>query len=657
MTRWTRSVPIYVSVLLIGALLPAGVRLAGASATPLVSRPIVWVSGQDSGQVFITRGTTILKTFDFAHGTPAGTPVVPGVGSPTPGLDVASPKPHLITFSPDARFAYVSFQNTNPGRVAVINTATRQVQTVISIPTSLPTTASPRVTQAKPSPDGTFLLVGEVGPPGVIVKVAVDEAHLTWTPGTQLAAPANQGPACLEFSPVDGHAYYDSSLSPMLGVGVLDPATMTLGAFYPTIGDPQCGFHDPIDVGGTPTVIVTDSGTPTGGVNPDLGHVHALDTATDAFTEFSFSPFFAKNLHDNWPVQLEPVGAPTSDSPSIVYGSDRDSDILKQINISTGAINDLTMNPPNVPVNGRGAIDTLDGSGDTVFAAMKETGDLGIVDGFNHQTFLHLHNPDPSCSDPASPNFHKCFVVHAVTVQPLEHTTTTLVVQPASSAFGSSVTFTATVAPATPNPDLSPTGTISFFLDGQATAVATVPLGANGMASFSTSGLGAGHHTVVARYSGDTNFFPSHSAPATATVTAGTTLSGNQGTIIVRSGTSLLLLNATVAGSVVVQPGGTLDVENSTISGGITASNPAALRVCGSTTGGSVSVTRATGFVLIGDPGDDGCAVNAINGSLSLTSNTGGVEALGNHVTGSLVSSGNSGTGAFPEDTAPEIGP
>ncbi|MGI8777894.1 MAG: YncE family protein [Acidimicrobiales bacterium] len=421
------------SVFLLGPLSPA---LPAANAGPSVqpSRPIVWVSGQDAGRVFVTQGTTILKTFDFVNGTPAGTPVIPGVGAATPGLTVPSPKPHLIEFSPDGRFAYVSFQNTSPGQVAVIDTTTRKVQKLITIPNSvgLPAGASPRVTQAKSSPDGTFLLVTEIGPPGTLTRVAVDEVARTWN---VVAGPVVQtggfGPACTSFKPDGTIAYVDSSLSPFLGVAVVDPNTLLPSTLFPTAGDPQCGIHNPIILGGVRQIVVTDNG---GTATPGAGHIHLIDTTTNSFTEVSPSPIPGANLHDNWPVGLQPVGAPTSDTPNTSYESDRDLSKLHQSLLGTS--NDSTLNivdsnvlapdssgcvdpqPNPTCTNPRGAPDTLDGSGNTVFVAMKEAGDLGIIDNFNTQTYLHLVTPDPSCGQVGNTNFHKCFAVHAVTVQP-----------------------------------------------------------------------------------------------------------------------------------------------------------------------------------------------------------------------------------------------
>src|SRR5262249_8349891 len=85
--------------------------------------------------------------------------------------------------------------------------------------------------------------------------------------------------------------------------------------------------------------------------------------------------------------------------------------------------------------------------------------------------------------------------------------TTTVTSSLATSAFGQSVTFTATVSASSG----TPTGTVQFQIDG-VNSGASVSL-VNGSATFSTSSLTsaltAGAHTIAARYSGDANFNPS----------------------------------------------------------------------------------------------------------------------------------------------------
>jgi len=96
----------------------------------------------------------------------------------------------------------------------------------------------------------------------------------------------------------------------------------------------------------------------------------------------------------------------------------------------------------------------------------------------------------------------------------LTSTSTSVTVNPASGAQGSNFTFTATVNGM--NGTGTPTGTVTFS-DGSSTlGTGTV---SNGMASFSSATLAVGAHSVVATYSGDTNFAPSNSGtPAIADV-------------------------------------------------------------------------------------------------------------------------------------------
>ena len=98
-----------------------------------------------------------------------------------------------------------------------------------------------------------------------------------------------------------------------------------------------------------------------------------------------------------------------------------------------------------------------------------------------------------------------------------------------------------------------------------------------------------------------------------------------------------------------------MDIENSTINSGLLAVQSRAIRMCSSTIGGDVTITGATGLVNIGDPGVNACTPNTITGTFMLTGNTGGLDAIGNHITGVTIINGNSGPGAFPGDTTPRI--
>ena len=79
------------------------------------------------------------------------------------------------------------------------------------------------------------------------------------------------------------------------------------------------------------------------------------------------------------------------------------------------------------------------------------------------------------------------------------------------STYGTALTFTATIAPT------SATGTVTFF-DGATAISAAVPV-SGGSASFITSALSAGAHSITAQYSGDANFNPATSPALVQNVT------------------------------------------------------------------------------------------------------------------------------------------
>lgn len=227
-------------------------------------------------------------------------------------------------------------------------------------------------------------------------------------------------------------------------------------------------------------------------------------------------------------------------------------------------------------------------------------------------------------------------------------TTTSLSATPSNPQFGSPITFTATVTPTSTSAS-SPTGTVKFYVDGQTTPVATEPL-VDDQATFTTEALSSGAHNVVATYSGDTKFAASTSTTLTETLGCSNTITGTySGSLVVTSG-SVCIIGARVNGSVVLDHGASADVENATINGSFAASGSDVVRMCSTAIAGNVIVGRASGLTVIGDPGDAVCAANTIGGSLILTNNTGGVEAIDN-TAAHVVAANNSGPGPYPGDT------
>ncbi len=105
------------------------------------------------------------------------------------------------------------------------------------------------------------------------------------------------------------------------------------------------------------------------------------------------------------------------------------------------------------------------------------------------------------------------------TVNPasLQLSTTTLSSSSNPSALGQQVTFTADVA--TTGLAGTPTGTVTFTIDGQTETPATLSVvGGVDQAQFVISTLTLGQHSVTAAYNGDTNVSPSSGSLPTQTV-------------------------------------------------------------------------------------------------------------------------------------------
>ena len=84
------------------------------------------------------------------------------------------------------------------------------------------------------------------------------------------------------------------------------------------------------------------------------------------------------------------------------------------------------------------------------------------------------------------------------------------------STFGATVTFSATVTSTLTGDPLVPTGKVTFN-DGT-TALGSGTLNGSGVATFQTSGLAVGTHSITAQYAGDANFTGSTSSKALSQV-------------------------------------------------------------------------------------------------------------------------------------------
>ena len=180
-------------------------------------------------------------------------------------------------------------------------------------------------------------------------------------------------------------------------------------------------------------------------------------------------------------------------------------------------------------------------------------------------------------------------------IAPTVPTTTTLSVAPASSIGGSAVTFTATVAESPGS--AVPTGTVTF--KNGATALGTGTLNSSGVATFTTSSLGAGTYTVTATYGGDSSNSPSSSGAASETVIAATTT-----TLSIAPASATTGAGITFTATVVESPGSTIPTGTVTFTNGTTTLGSGTLNASGVATYSTSTLAAASYSVTASYGGD-----------------------------------------------------
>src|SRR5258708_846535 len=160
---------------------------------------------------------------------------------------------------------------------------------------------------------------------------------------------------------------------------------------------------------------------------------------------------------------------------------------------------------------------------------------------------------------------------YPTTLQVIDGTSVAVASGTNPSAYNQPVTFTAAV---TSGSSTVATGTVNF-VDG-ATTIGSGTLNASGIATFTTSTLSVGTHSIVADYLGDTNNPPENSQPLTQMVnpaasSVAVSSSTNPSTV-----TLLVTLTATVSGAFGGTPTGTVTFKagkhtlgTATLSGGV----------------------------------------------------------------------------------------
>jgi trimeric autotransporter adhesin len=136
-------------------------------------------------------------------------------------------------------------------------------------------------------------------------------------------------------------------------------------------------------------------------------------------------------------------------------------------------------------------------------------------------------------------------------------TSTTVKSSATSSSFGQSVTFTATVVP----DGGTPTGSVTFK-DGTTSLGSAVTISSAGVATFASSTLSVGTHTITAVYGGDSNFTGSTSSAVSQVVSQATTTTTLKSSANPSDAGQSVTFTATVAPTTSGTPTGTVTFED-----------------------------------------------------------------------------------------------
>ena len=184
-----------------------------------------------------------------------------------------------------------------------------------------------------------------------------------------------------------------------------------------------------------------------------------------------------------------------------------------------------------------GSVEFFDGStllGTTILSGNLATFSTTSLTAGSHQLSAQYFN---------DPNFSPSTSSAATVAVSMANTTTGLGSSVSSAVYSQPVIFTASVGVVSPGAGI-PTGTVTFF-DGN-TTLGTGTLDSSGQATFSTSALTIGGHSVTAVYGGDGDFTGSPSSVLAEAVTQ------DSSTAVVTSSADPSFLNESISFTVLV---------------------------------------------------------------------------------------------------------
>jgi DNA-binding beta-propeller fold protein YncE len=312
----------------------------------------IWIAAQDRSEIHILHGFGDVEVISLP----------PGTG------------PHEIEFSPSGRFAYAA--NVDDGSMRVFRTSDRAQVAMFALGDA--SSGDVGTHQARPSPDGSVVLVSQI-PSRTLVKIAADEDAEAWEVAGELVL--DFGPVCSAFS-ADGSRAYVSLAGPRHGIAVVDVATMSLvtsagtDGILDTDGNVQCGLVSSKDG----RHIFVDSW----GEGMAVGHFYRLDTWTNELTEVAAFP--ASDLH----------GFAMSPNERYAFAAERGGDALRRIDLGNPAAT-----PASIPLDPRPGVadrpDKVASRGNTVYVPLRVEGSVAVVNGNTGRTrWIRLVSPSPN---------------------------------------------------------------------------------------------------------------------------------------------------------------------------------------------------------------------------------------------------------------------
>ena len=337
--------------------------------------------GDDSGELWVTSQGTDRLFIVHGQGSSIETIPLPGTG------------PHITMFSPLGDYAYVSGMRN--GTLSILRADDRHIVQTLNL--------GPTLThQAKPSPDGSVLLVTQIAS-RTLIKIAADEAAESWQVVGRLSfASLGKPPICSVFRD-DGQRAYVSMLPD--GIAIVDVPTMTHIGTFATDGFVACGMT--MSRRGRIVTLASSGGG---------GHVYRLDTATDTLTDAG--TLGAADWHSFHMSPNEKIG----------FGTSPHSDEIVLADLTGPTVSPIaTLRLDPTPGIGNDQPDAINPAvrGNTLFVSLRASGQLAIVN-VNQQTatFLQLSPPAPfnpaTCGPPPPqpPNGQGGCAIHGVTVRP-----------------------------------------------------------------------------------------------------------------------------------------------------------------------------------------------------------------------------------------------